>query len=274
MPASKSTENYNFPIYAGTDRISILGDFNTAFSTLDAELKETALKASDAINAATAGSAVSVANKTKIENLSTRVSAAEATANVATESVATAVARATTAEETAAQARATAVDASDRAYSANATAGNALEKSKTALAAVDSISASKIEDMLVVHNRRVLADGTTDTLALSEGKSRQVAFANSVPCISNDVIQCVGYVRITEISSTDIVSLSLEYRVGEDWKPFATTRVNAQSVTAGSYQVVGSLAVSSAKDIDFRLAVTSDVGSVTIVGSSCYLSIR
>lgn len=101
MSHTNSTTNYGLPQWIGSDKPTFLGDFNSAFNTIDGQMKQ---------NSTDAGQAVSTAN------------AANATANEASERSITAKNTADTAKDTADAANALATTASNTATVAKNTA--------------------------------------------------------------------------------------------------------------------------------------------------------
>lgn len=107
MSFTNSTPNYGLPQYIGTDKPTYLGDMNTAYSTIDTQMKANA----DAAAAATS------------------------TANTAASAATTAATNATTALNTANSAASEAASASSAAANATTTANNAATDASTALRA-------------------------------------------------------------------------------------------------------------------------------------------
>lgn len=107
MAHTNSTPNYGLPQWIGTDKPTFLGDFNTAFSDIDTQMKA---------NADAAASATS-------------------TANTAASAASTASTNATTALNTANSAASEAASATSAAASATATANSAATDAATALRA-------------------------------------------------------------------------------------------------------------------------------------------
>lgn len=111
MAHTNSTENYGLPQWIGTDKPTFLGDFNTAFGTIDTQMKANSDAATTAV--ATANSADAVAT-----SANTNATTALNTANSAATDAATAVSTASTANSTANTAK-TNADAALRASAAN-----------------------------------------------------------------------------------------------------------------------------------------------------------
>lgn len=101
MAHTNSTDNYGLPQWIGTDKPTFLGDFNSAFSTIDTAMKN---------NADAATTAVSTANtaSTAATTASTNATTALNTANSAATDAATAVTTAGAADTKATQALAAA----------------------------------------------------------------------------------------------------------------------------------------------------------------------
>lgn len=116
MSYTNSTPNYNLPQWIGTDKPTFLGDFNSAFSAIDTQMKANA----DASTAATA------------------------TANTAAATATSANTNATTALNTANSAASEAASATSAAASATSTANTA---STNAAAALRASAANTIENL-------------------------------------------------------------------------------------------------------------------------------
>lgn len=116
MSFTNSTPNYGLPQYIGTDKPTYLGDMNTAYSTIDTQMKANA----DAAAAATS------------------------TANTAASTATTASTNATTALNTANSAASEAASATSAAASATSTANTA---STNASAALRASAANTIENL-------------------------------------------------------------------------------------------------------------------------------
>lgn len=85
MAHTNSTENYGLPQWIGTDKPTFLGDFNTAFGTIDTQMKSNADAASSAVSTANSASAVaSSANTNATTALNTANSAATDAAGAVT----------------------------------------------------------------------------------------------------------------------------------------------------------------------------------------------
>ena len=104
MSHTNSTPNYRLPQWIGTDKPTFLGDFNTAFYDIDAQMKTNAdAAASAATTANTAASAATTASTNATTALNTANSAASEAAS-ATSAAASATATANTAASNAATA--------------------------------------------------------------------------------------------------------------------------------------------------------------------------
>lgn len=111
MAHTNSTENYGLPQWIGTDKPTFLGDFNSAFGTIDTQMKANADASASAV--ATANSADAVAT-----SANTNASTALNTANQALTDAQSAVSTAGTANSTANTAK-TNADTALRASAAN-----------------------------------------------------------------------------------------------------------------------------------------------------------
>lgn len=111
MAHTNSTENYGLPQWIGTDKPTFLGDFNSAFGTIDTQMKSNADAASNAVSTANSASAVATSANT---NATTALN----TANSAASDAASAVTTAGTANTTATTAN-TNASAALRASAAN-----------------------------------------------------------------------------------------------------------------------------------------------------------
>lgn len=111
MSYTNSTPNYNLPQWIGTDKPTFLGDFNSAFSEIDTQMKANA----DASTAATATANAAAATAT---SANTNATTALNTANSAASEAASATSAAASATSTANTASANA-DAALRASAAN-----------------------------------------------------------------------------------------------------------------------------------------------------------
>lgn len=111
MAHTNSTENYGLPQWIGTDKPTFLGDFNSAFGTIDTQMKANADASASAV--ATANSADAVAT-----SANTNASTALNTANQALTDAQSAVSTAGTANSTANTAN-TNANAALRASAAN-----------------------------------------------------------------------------------------------------------------------------------------------------------
>lgn len=111
MSHTNSTTNYGLPQWIGSDKPTFLGDFNSAFNTIDGQMKQNSTDAGQAVSTANA------ANATAIE-ASDRSITAKNTADTAKDTADAANALATTASNTATVAKNTA-DAAARTAEAN-----------------------------------------------------------------------------------------------------------------------------------------------------------
>lgn len=111
MSHTNSTTNYGLPQWIGSDKPTFLGDFNSAFNTIDGQMKQNSTDAGQAVTTANA------ANATAIE-ASDRSITAKNTADTAKDTADAANALATTASNTATVAKNTA-DAAARTAEAN-----------------------------------------------------------------------------------------------------------------------------------------------------------
>jgi len=125
MPATNSTPNYDLPIYLPDDHFSILGDLNSAMTTLDGTMAVVEQSTTTAAANAAAALTAAQAAQTAAEGAATSASAASVNA-------ATASAKADTAAETAATARQDASAATSTAGAAATDAANALTTAQRA----------------------------------------------------------------------------------------------------------------------------------------------
>lgn len=155
MPASNKTPNFALPQYVANDHFSVLGDFNTAMSTIDENLGESSTQASsaatDAKNALTAANAAqdaADAAKVSATNTLTTAASAQAAAKAASEDVASLTTRVSAAESAASGASSTAASASSAAQSASQTAASAnaaAQNAVTVAGGVDSKAQSALD---------------------------------------------------------------------------------------------------------------------------------
>lgn len=155
MPASNKTPNFALPQYVANDHFSVLGDFNTAMSTIDENLGESSTQASsaatDAKNALTAANAaqdVADAAKESATNTLTTAASAQAAAKAASADVASLTTRVSAAESAASGASSTAASAASAAQSASQTANSAnaaAQNAVTVAGGVDSKAQSALD---------------------------------------------------------------------------------------------------------------------------------
>lgn len=221
MPASKHTDNFNFPIYESQDRFSILGDFNNTMRTLDEELggvKATASSAErDATSALTVakaaqddataarsqtGAALSTAADAKrvADSVSTRFDDVKTAANNAVSSAQSAANVAAAARSEAESATATANNARDVANSASNIASSLDSQidaaNTTASNAVASVA--KFTRLLAIR-RTVVNTSEQGTTSGSTGFTRKLA-EMSVNLEAEDVIMVSHQVRFAALS--------------------------------------------------------------------------
>ena len=87
MAHTNSTENYGLPQWIGTDKPTFLGDFNSAFNTIDGQMKSNADASSSAVTTANAASAAAT---TAATNATTALNTANSAASDAASAVTTA----------------------------------------------------------------------------------------------------------------------------------------------------------------------------------------
>lgn len=126
MAATNHTTNYNLPQYIGTDKPTYLGDWNSAMSAIDTQMKTNADNASGALSAAqtaqtNANTALSTAQgaDTKADTALTNAAGAQSTADNASSVASSALSTANSANTAAQTAQSTADSASASATSAN-----------------------------------------------------------------------------------------------------------------------------------------------------------
>ena len=101
MAHTNSTENYGLPQWIGTDKPTFLGDFNSAFATIDAGMKASADVATAAATTANAADATATSAATNATNAITIANNAATEAASATSAASSATATANTAKTTA-----------------------------------------------------------------------------------------------------------------------------------------------------------------------------
>ena len=158
MPATNKTANYGLPIYVANDHFSVLGDLNSAMSTIDAQLGEASTQASsaatDSSNALTAANnAQQAANDAKqsATNTLTTAANAQAAAKAASDDVKTLTGRVESAESAASGASSTAASASSAAQSASQTAASANAAAQNAVTVAGGVD-SKAQTALDTAN--------------------------------------------------------------------------------------------------------------------------
>lgn len=149
MSFTNSTPNYGLPQYIGTDKPTYLGDMNTAYSTIDTQMKANA----DAASAATS------------------------TANTAAATATAASTNATTALNTANSAASEAASATSAAASATSTANNAATDASTALRAS---AANSIENLAPAYDPTLTYD-VGDLVTYIDDNNSGKLYKNIVP---------------------------------------------------------------------------------------------
>lgn len=104
MSFTNSTPNYGLPQYIGTDKPTYLGDMNTAYSTIDTQMKNNADAASAAITTANAAASAATTAATNATTAINTANNAASEAASATSAAASATATANTADTNAAAA--------------------------------------------------------------------------------------------------------------------------------------------------------------------------
>lgn len=269
MAHTNSTENYGLPQWIGTDKPTFLGDFNTAFGTIDTQMKANSDAATTAV--ATANSADATAT-----SANTNATTALNTANSAATDAASAVSTASTANSTANTAK-TNADAALRASAANTIENLAPAYDPTLtydvgdlVTYIDAQNSGKLYKCIVAVNTPMEFNvNYWDDVTTSEIYSRKALVENTVTAdgvktynellseIKPDSVDTtVRYTIVISTATYDMVFTSTLLR--SDLIAFASTRIGGGGVT------IETLAISLTSDCEYKTALIATTPAVTI----------
>lgn len=221
MASTNKTPNYNLPQFISTDKPSWLGDINSAFLSIDTDIKEAydqgssaASQANAASEAASAASDAAKAAQDAAESATSQVGSVSTIANQALSKATSAQTDATQAKQTAQSAQTvadtaqqTATSAAEAASTAQSTASGA---STTAQQALDKANQALTAGTITIKNGKVTGSGiiNKEVTVIYDANNHGIISANFIfdagnpgsPIFSMDVGKALGISRTVYVA--------------------------------------------------------------------------